>query len=1295
MRRFLVVGCGGSGGKVLAHLMDRLRADLAAHGVHRLPAGWRFVHIDVPSTSESGPPGVGSVQEQGGTYFGVGSPRASYRVVDTAVSRRLANGRRLDCIATWAPRDTDKVINPIADGASQYRAIGRMITLSRATEIRNVLQQVWGELGAHQTTEEMRGLAVPGLGAYEPAVPIVLVVSSMAGGAGASLALDVTRLLALVNGVDPRLVGMFLLAPNIFDTLPQAGRTGVGPNALAMLGELVAGQAGNGEADVATLTALGLHPGHVSEPTFARVFPVGRFAGVDRTALGDGQPDTVYRTLGRGLAALIMSHAVTDQFVAYDLGNTASPSGDRDLLGWGATWEPLPWGSFGHARLSMGRDRYAEYAAQRLASACVARLLDSHRRPGYPAPGPEQVAAQWPEICSRIRIPVEEATVGDWLSSTAFPWDEADAAAHAVVEYDLRPFVPGATGQMAEHWMKQVSGAPPRQEGRARVVCRQAAESWAHHWHRDLLARTENEIREALTRFGLPYAHAVVQRLSNHLRDVLVPQAELLAVHRRADVTAVAPAIRPALAKTRGVISNGQQLIDQLLHGYQDQARTEIYAQAADILRALVLAMADDVLRPMTDELTTAQRVLETALNADDDPPDQLATDHPAAWPTDAERGVPARFDHTENEVLLTNSAYFPAQFDADVRDAVGGGLDGYAEVVRQIIAGDWRTTGPEPPPLDLLQRTAEWRSRAFPTDPTTGRPTMVSAAEYDTHVRPAELLRRARMFVRRPDESFDRFCRLSIRDLLRGDDVQDFAWHEQEVVAKFTEVLGLARPLISVDETAVQAVHAGMSVQYRYKFSEVPVKGLGTARLLGNAVRGDGMIDRPSGAILDAAIGDDGGVTHIDVFGSYPNYSPLVFDAVLGSIGDQWAEVGDIGRESFWQWRRARPLTAALPMGVDERRAMVAGWLVGQIVGRIRIPGAPFVDPVMIFEGGPARWVEFPHPLLTPPSRFIADEDWLPAVLESVLVAIARSHQPPVMRSLAPYRALRSLYDDSAQGKAGGMSVIAAEGVLAEWLTAGVTVPGGHSLVPGADAATSASARAHLAVAWLTAVRDTVINDYLPPDAGGSPDGRFAVISNRAEAAQTPLYRDVAADVHWAAGTLIELLTRIAPLRSPAAEDTPRRGVFISYRRSDEPGLAGRLYDRLSLTFGEDRVFMDVDSIELGWDFVEEVERRIAQCKAMLVVIGRDWAQATAEDGHRRLDDPDDFVRLEIEAGLQDHTVRVIPILVDGARMPRSSELPSTIGALARRNGREMRNARFRLDCTDLILALERIVGS
>ena len=104
---------------------------------------------------------------------------------------------------------------------------------------------------------------------------------------------------------------------------------------------------------------------------------------------------------------------------------------------------------------------------------------------------------------------------------------------------------------------------------------------------------------------------------------------------------------------------------------------------------------------------------------------------------------------------------------------------------------------------------------------------------------------------------------------------------------------------------------------------------------------------------------------------------------------------------------RRARPLEASLPMHQNERRAMVAGWVLGQAIGFIQVPLPPFADAVHVWDTQDRRWVAFPT-LLTPQSEFLADYDWLPAVLSRCCFAIAQSHKPPAMSSMAPYRALR-----------------------------------------------------------------------------------------------------------------------------------------------------------------------------------------------------------------------------------------------------------------------------------------------
>ena len=145
--------------------------------------------------------------------------------------------------------------------------------------------------------------------------------------------------------------------------------------------------------------------------------------------------------------------------------------------------------------------------------------------------------------------------------------------------------------------------------------------------------------------------------------------------------------------------------------------------------------------------------------------------------------------------------------------------------------------------------------------------------------------------------------------------------------------------------------------------------------------------------------------------------------------------------------------------------------------------------------------------------------------------------------------------------------------------------------------------------------------------------------------------------------------------------------GVFVSYRRDDAAYPAGWLVDRLVGRFGAGRVFRDVNSIQPGDDFVEDIMTAVGSCAVLLAVIGVRWLAVTGEDGRRRIDDPEDFVRLEIEAALA-RNVRVIPVLVDGARMPSATDLPASLQGLARRQALELSPANF--DTSRLLAVLE-----
>ncbi len=145
---------------------------------------------------------------------------------------------------------------------------------------------------------------------------------------------------------------------------------------------------------------------------------------------------------------------------------------------------------------------------------------------------------------------------------------------------------------------------------------------------------------------------------------------------------------------------------------------------------------------------------------------------------------------------------------------------------------------------------------------------------------------------------------------------------------------------------------------------------------------------------------------------------------------------------------------------------------------------------------------------------------------------------------------------------------------------------------------------------------------------------------------------------------------------------------IFISYRREDSAGQSGRIFDRLVQQFGKGHVYRDIDTITAGEDFVEAVREKINQSDILLALIGPKWLTAADEEGRWRLADENDLVRIEIATALE-RNMRVIPVLLQGAAIPKIKDLPGELAKLAQRNAVEIRDTNFDLDTEQLIAKL------
>jgi cold shock CspA family protein len=153
-------------------------------------------------------------------------------------------------------------------------------------------------------------------------------------------------------------------------------------------------------------------------------------------------------------------------------------------------------------------------------------------------------------------------------------------------------------------------------------------------------------------------------------------------------------------------------------------------------------------------------------------------------------------------------------------------------------------------------------------------------------------------------------------------------------------------------------------------------------------------------------------------------------------------------------------------------------------------------------------------------------------------------------------------------------------------------------------------------------------------------------------------------------------------------------QGIFLSYRREDAAPYARLLQFQLRERFPGAQVFVDMDSIEAGLPFAEVIRDAVDSCAVLVALIGRQWMTLADEEGHRRLGNPGDFVRFEVQTALE-RGLRVIPVLVDGAKPPREQELPPGLQKLAGLNSLDLSYSRYEYDAGRLLDLIQRVLAA
>ena len=1013
MRRFLLVGCGGSGGTTLRLLIDQLRADLRARGISQLPDAWQFVHIDVPVDPDKGPEPLGSIRDMGGHYVSFSSPSNSFLQTANTVEAQLGSkDRNYVALSGWAPRNPASANTiPVTSGAGQYRAVGRMLTLPRLGPLRETLVRAqaksvapgaWGEI---PTAEQSSEVIIP------------IIVGSMAGGSGASMFLDVARLLGTLPGVKSQNIGCFLYTADVFAQLDEGKRANVEGNAMAALPEIIAAIARTSEGfDAATYASLGI-PLQANTPPFARVFPIGSKIGGSGAYFGDGSQESVYRGIARALAGTMLSERASRQYLDFMLGNPNPLTSLNQKFGWRIDPLALPFGARGFASLSLGRDRYLDYAAQRLARSASDHLVAGHINPTSQLPGNDQLRQlmdnQWGASLGYMGLPQPGQPAPDWFQGVAFPRQAWEAMAREAAGPATGMLVNAGQAPAAQ-WLSTVTATLHPMRDQSRMQLQRSAYAWAEGWAYQLEAAAKQEFLLVVGQFGLPYGRELMSRIRMYADQLIGQLAAAGAEADASDPLALDPTIgqqATSLGKKTVDMHHpiGQMVQRSIANSMERTLRLEGARIGADVLRAYAV----DVLGSLEQAANDALRLLEVerAKTSSGAGLAQLSSEIYADWPDESDR-VPLRFNHAENEVLLTTADDFPQQFRSDVVASAQGTLDygqSLAKIRAEASGGHWETTGAKEE-IEVLRQASHWRPAALPSRAADGQPTPEAKPNYTLLLSHADLLGRATQRLSAKGDVFAAFAGQSISDHL--DDPQVTAIDRQQRQERFAtrllETMEKAKPVVGIDVNMAQRLH-GTDIKFVYSFSDIPLGGdHPVSQNVLQRLRGNPSLDPTSVENFeDSLVGNISNAGKVNVFGSYQKVSPLCFTSLLEPIQSRWAKAPLIAQRNLWQWKRTRPLSAAIAMSPDELRRVIAGWYLGRLVGLVRqdATGRAAVST-------PDGWVNFGELLTSEDTQVHTAHDVLAAQLMSHAWAFVRCVGDADLSALTPYDGLRRLVD-------------------------------------------------------------------------------------------------------------------------------------------------------------------------------------------------------------------------------------------------------------------------------------------
>jgi hypothetical protein len=1028
----LFVGVGGSGGNTVRAIRENLWRELVNRGwTGDFPDCWQTLWIDTISVQDKG--GFAAAALPQTSYLGlVPSTLGGFNDVKTMIVNQTPQSKQQNVLSGWMPESCPV---PIAKGAGQFRAIGRTIGVSQFSATKVFLERAISKMNSTKASSDLSAigqlLGMPVSGAS--AKPTAFVISSMAGGSGSGLYQDVAHMIKLLDSAYDDYTHVMLYGADVFELSISKDMLKSTPgNTLAALAESISGVWSSelSEASQDLFTKAGFNQTSLKRFGGKHHWLIG--AKNQHASLG-ASANEIYRAVASSLSALSISPDTLVWFNNYVLTNvfagSATNLADNSNLKISTNLDHFqPFASLGFSRVSLGMDRFREYASQAITKAAVQRLLWPEYEPVDPN-GPSndkkievRTMQLWEDF--RIKSGLNERNPSNDILDYLKPRDDMRFNAFA------ESAVANAAGKDAAHpasvWEDRFARFFTDSQKELINRDKEALLSQAQSWTEEIQDRIAEATAEAASTSGLKVAQRLVSELRGEIEFLTTSELP-------ADLALAQKHITEFRGPLNKLLNIGKKEIPKN-DGVIEKAKAFLRAAAnevtlADRIRVAIELLTDldkNFLVPLMSEIETSAEKLKTSTAVQGSEFD--------SFPTLGDSQISARFAPANTDQSLIDYTEFPSLLEEWSKQVLDGAEQStwQTRLVERAIRGvDYDKLG-DGKTQTMIRFQPRWapQNSSFRSS-ISGSPTTAGFIFRDEYL---EFLEFAQEMLTTKAGSLSDMINMGLRSYVENNSSPAVTERRRnDFKDKLKAALKYCSPMVEESSGVVNAIHTGGTAGARLTsasaipFENTPLQK-DSLEIVISFDPSNAEITKPS------AFSSSDSIKSIELYSTLTNAkNPAVFDSLMKPIASDWEAKRDdpAGRQAFWTLRRTKPLIEAVPAARVQVEKMILGWFALAFIGGRKIDTSEHLrgPKVSVYSSEKSAWVNFPHPLLGLPENH-QDHDYLPSVLLSLSLALVEINANPSLAPLDAYSAListgsedmslgyKALYRDYMKGK-------------------------------------------------------------------------------------------------------------------------------------------------------------------------------------------------------------------------------------------------------------------------------------